>query len=328
MLFKTPTEFQEYISSSIEFEMKAIKPYLNAVCNSTIKNLLGSALLAKLIKAYDDNSNNANYKELLTYVRPVLANLAFEKYLPTAQVSISKGGVRISTNETNKTAFQWQIKDIRKSCLEMGNSAIEELLIYLESKSTATEFSDWSSAPGYTLFYELFLRKTEEFQKEYNINNSRRTFLSLVPMMREVEEFSIMPLIGSDFATELKTQIKANNVTANNKKAIALINKTIAYLTVSKATAIIPVRITADGLEVYSTGDRNTIDVINPASGEQLAHLKNNTESSGNTYLKVLNDLLYGAPDNYATWKNSSAYINPDTATDNSDQTDSSVVML
>src|SRR6056297_11486 len=155
MFLKSVDEIQQYIPVTASFTYQQIKPSIDRSITKHLEPLLGRALLEDLRKA--DNTIEASgdslsadtvsistsegsqtidcntlKRELITMIERALANLAFYHFIPQLQVQIETSGIHIVTNENRKSAFPWQISDLKKQYAETGFEVLDEILGFLE----------------------------------------------------------------------------------------------------------------------------------------------------------------------------------------------------
>lgn len=178
-LITSVTDIKEYVSINKNVDWESIKPYVLQAERKYIKSLLGEVL-------YDDYCTTTPAdNELLAYnlLKEASANLSWFLYLPLANVQVSDSGIAVQQGDNFKAADWWQIRDLRKSFLEAGFNAIDEALKIMEANEA--DFSPWETTEGYTIFKQLFVKRAETFNRWFNINNSRQTFLALRPYLLE-----------------------------------------------------------------------------------------------------------------------------------------------
>lgn len=309
MLFKNVSEIKQYIPANAEFEFQNVSPYIQRQGEEIlIRKYLGDTLYSNLDNAYKNNTLSPKMKELLDKVRMPLANYALLKYLPLSQINITKQGTRITSTDRDKPAFEWQVDKVRAACNEAVYEGIELLLLYLENNKSEPEFASWTTSSGYTQLSDRLIRNADEFDAIYSIGASRRTFHALRNCIREAEETRLLPLLGKDFIDELKSQLAANTLSANNNNAFNLACRTLAFSAIAIATARLPVYLSADGMQIISSSDRAAFNLLTPVELERVALVKSEAEVTAAARLQDLSNLLYDNPDNFLTWKSSSAF--------------------
>jgi hypothetical protein len=330
MLFETSDEVKEYLPQNAEFDFEALSPFIKRQGEPRlIKKHLGKVLYDKLAKAYEDNVLTDAMETLLDKVRYPLANYAYLKWLPSSTLVSGKGGISRTESEKTKTPYEYQMIALENACHEAAFDGIEDLLLFLEENIDETEYADWKTSDAYTVFKNCFINTAEDFSGVYGIGSSRRTFLAMYEIMVETEETRLQGVLGKDFYTELKNEIKGTGLSTANAKLLKLIQRATANLTVAKAAVRLPVRITADGFQLISTSDRMTLKVFSQAETDRLSAIITDANEAGEKYLKELEEFIYENIDDYETFKDSATYVDPDSdAAEPWDQTDNGAVLL
>ena len=125
MIFKKDdiTEFKNALTITAELNMADL---YSSIVNKGQDELLipkglGSALFALLDAAYNSSDTTpVRFEKILAKCQYIVANYAYMRYLPQAQVLISKEGVRITKSVKTSTAFEWQINQLTE---ELSKSA-------------------------------------------------------------------------------------------------------------------------------------------------------------------------------------------------------------
>jgi hypothetical protein len=316
-LFKTIDEIKKYVSANLSSNIKTLLPDINQAEETYIKKYLGKEQYDALLTAYTaataDSPLSAIHQNLLEKCQMPLANLAYADFSIIGQVDMSDEGIRIVTDDSHKTAFQWQINDLRNDYfLKKGFNGLEALLSFLEENKDA--YPTWKGSSAYTQFKEYFINSAAEFNKYYRINESRLTFLALETVMRTVEDFKIRPALSDTFFDEIKTAIKSGAALSDDhKKVMTYIVPAVAHLTIAAAIDDLSVEFIGNAFVInqYSTGQAS--NTKSTAQAELLGNKQKQAKQKGETYLKDLKDYLnkVAAADKYASYFNSESYTAP-----------------
>ena len=208
-----------------------------------IRRYTGKTLFDKLVSTKNTPSGTVDvYSELLSVAQGIVINRSMMQYIPEGQLDISENGIRISTSETKKTAFEWQIAKLEKRYLDTANEKIEELLDLLFNN----DVSEWKTSKIFKNIRSNFVNSAYQFNKYFNIDESHRLFISLVPDIEYTERVYILSALGEVFFNELKVKILAGeDILPLNPDAIKtahfelfrLIRAAVVYLTVLHATS-------------------------------------------------------------------------------------------
>ncbi|PSR53913.1 hypothetical protein AHMF7605_10480 [Adhaeribacter arboris] len=292
-LIKTIEEFQKWVGVNESTSLEAVMGDILLVEDEVIVKYLGRNFYEEYEEKYQAGGLNDLENKLLDKLQLAISNLAQESYLDLNQVQISDGGIHINSSETRKTAFQWQINNLRRGFLRKGYNGLERALNLLEDNIDAEEFATWSESPVATVFQQYFINTAQEFSKYYNIYDSRLTYLALLPILKKEERFLIEPVLGAGLFEEIKEQIKDRDLSPENKILLEeFIRPALAHLVVAHALAEEGFRLTPDGIELTF----GRFDELNKEkaseSASQLNRKIRNAHQDGQAYLVKLRNYL------------------------------------
>lgn len=175
--------------------------------------------------------------EALCYLQQSVALFTWLKIIPTldAQHDASGRSRRIGENETGLTALE-QYKD-EANILRMAYEAVDALIESLDRNG----FEFWTSSPKYKLRAGLLVRSKEHFDEYYMIG-SHRLFLTLLPMIREVQSSAVVPVVGR----QLLDRMLSGDV--DLKQISELAERAVCLLTMKKAVERLPVEVLPEGI--------------------------------------------------------------------------------
>ena len=290
-LIKTTEELKENVPINGSFTYDNVLPYVNEVERDFIIPVISRPQYIVLHAAYNAGTATAKQLELLSLLQIAISNFAFMLYIPTGQIQISDSGIHIISNETKKTAFEWQIRGAQRRFLNAGFAAIEPVYEFLEENKA--EFPVWVASSAFSFFKESFINTAKDFTLYVDkMNNSRRMFMAVKSSIRRVEEFVIKNTIGIPLYTVLKAQILVGTISEDNKILLGYIKPAVAHL--AFAQSIIDMALTIDeyGISVYNTNATLSVDAIGPASSELLNNLLVSNNAAGEGYLDQLRRFL------------------------------------
>jgi len=314
LLITTKEELLAYLPINVSFHFNLVKPFLLHVQREEIIPLLSQAEFDNLVEHYQGSTPNADKQTLLETVQSALAPLAFERAIPHLNVQVSSSGIHISTNEDKKTAFQWQIDELRHSYLSIGYKALDQMLVYLEEKKAV--FTDWAGSESFTELKGHFIQSAAEFNEIVHIEQSRRMFLYLKPIMARVEETYIAGITSHPLFEEIKAELKGT-VSEANAKLLPFIRTAVAHLTIARAVTELSAKLDFRGLTQYdNTGSRETMHNRKAVELNMLTAFKTSHFEEGKSRLAELDDYLQANADAYPLFKSSDNYVDPATAED------------
>jgi hypothetical protein len=323
MFFKDIIDYKKYVSVTASFKFDEMKIYLNDVDSSVLKKHLGATFLSELQTLFNNESSaedlESPFKEIVEMLRISSAHLALEKWVPFGQVSISQSGINITSSDTTKTAWEWQVRDIQARCNETGFNALEDALEYLEKNIEEEEFDSYKTSDEFKENNSLFVSSAKEFCRHYSLFSvARHNFYRIRSVIKTVEYFDIKSVILPDYFDSLKDTLKAGEAFEPIDQTIVdMIRPAVVYLTVSKAINELAVSINENGLVIFdNVGGRQTTKSNKQASDSILARIAHNAEVTGRTYLKSLANYLEKHKDQYDLFTNDSLYVDPADETD------------
>ena len=303
-LFSTIAELKKYVSVNSDIELESIEGKVFDAARKYITDWLGSVTYNNLVTAYAAASLTTEQAALLPYVQRALANFSLFEYTAVGSIQFQETGIMRIETENDKTAYKYQINELKKSLIETGFDSLELMLEFLEENEG--DYSDWVSSDGYTMNKEFFINSSKDFKKAYYIFKGRYTFDILRNLMDDLECFSILPCIGQPYFDELKSEILAKSVTTENKIALKIIQKAVAHFTINEGVKRDWVVLTPEGVQVRSLlGDQSLLSKPNASTNPVHKKLEQSSEM-GNRHLSKLKELLVGNTDypTFNTWRN------------------------
>lgn len=253
---------------------------------------------------------NGTPSVLLDAVLRAVAPLAYGLDLPMLNIKISDVGVGQTSTDNFTPAPRWAYLQLREMLFDKGAAALEELLILLNEDKP--EGVTWSIPDT----FNTIIKTGKDFTTFYPIYQPYRTFESLRPVVKLVTDEAIVPAIGDTFLTALLAKA---NPSSDEKAAILLIKKCVAQLTIAKAAAMLPVRISADGWTValLQNNEQNN-QGHSQAPAIQMQAMTDTAKASGEGYLQSLVSLLNAKASSqlFAEYFTSDLYKAPTTVTE------------
>ena len=308
ILFKDKTELKPYFPFNVNTELSVLEPYLERAGEEFISRFIGKDQYNDILAQYIAEPGTPLDQEdidLVHQIRKPLVNYAALLAVPFLQVNVGAGGVTRRKTQTDDAAFSWTIEDLKLSASDMANQGIENLLEFLHTN--IANYPIYAADPLYSSRLKLFVSSAAVFNQHYNISNEFRTFQAMLPIMARIEKQFIESLLGSTFYDELKTELAADSVSANNQKVIENIQPAVCQLTISKAITQLSVKIDERGITVHEGTDKKSFKKV-PAQAAYLDQLKRETWQDGQHFLQNLKDFMDANANDYASYKASSSY--------------------
>ena len=177
-------------------------------------------------------------EEALTYLRQAVALFTWLKIIPTLDAQHDENGRsrRLGENEKGLTALQ-EWKD-EQNILRLAYEAVDALI----ETMTIHHHQYWLDSPKYSMRKSLLVRNKEEFDEYYNIG-SHRLFVTLLPMLREIQQGSVAPIVGSDRMRQL---VGGDSLLESILGDTA--RRALVLLTMEKAIRRLPVEVMPEGI--------------------------------------------------------------------------------
>ena len=288
----------------------AMLPDFEGVQKKYIVPILGKDLYNTIES--EATTNPSEPSDLLKLVLRAVAPLGYFSDLAMVSTQITDMGVGTVSSEHFVNAQRWQFLQLKENLEDKGCAALEELITWLYEDS-ATEDITWTVSDG----FNTIIKTGKEFNQYFTIYQPYRTFESLRPIVKKIEDEEVRPLIGDTFFEYLRDNTEPS---ADEKTIIQLIKKAIAYLTIKSASELLPVRISADGFTVLLTHNPDANNQGHQqAPAVQMSVLATRCEESGRGYLQTLIDTLNtkASTELFPTFFASSYYTAPKVAGNN-----------
>jgi hypothetical protein len=313
MLIKKIQTVQEFVNSAASLTLDQLKSPIQDAEEAFIVPVLGRELYDDLCTAYEPVSSalSGPGKLLLPYLQKAISFFAMALWVPEGMVKVDGDGIHIVSNDTMKTAFQWQTDKLELNYLNKGYNAIESLYAYLERNKD--DFPTWTSSTAYSESRELFVPNAYLFNAHFYINGSRRLFMRLRPTIKKVEDFYIKATLGEEYFNELKATIAVADPVEEDQIVILYIRNALTQLAIAKAVKEGLLDVNADGvfINIFNSGTQ----VKQPVEGEYRYQYAHTCHQDGENYLTQLRKYL----NKNASLAEYTTYFNSDTWTDPSD---------
>ncbi|MEL6971565.1 MAG: DUF6712 family protein [Bacteroidota bacterium] len=234
-IYATDDDFHRHLGKAVSdnLSISQLAPMILGAAEKYIIPWVGQTLWDNLVSGVDDEDLTPEETILLPYVQRSLAWFTIHEYRNVGEVTVSDVGYMRQETETQKTAYQNQVNNHSRYSIEIAYQALEVMLTHMES-ATAGTYTDWEGTDENARNREAFINTARDFQIAYSTRISRFVMETMRGLMIDVEEFSMVPLLGTPFFEELKTAIDDKTVTAVQKTLIKKVQKAIAAFTVEE----------------------------------------------------------------------------------------------
>jgi hypothetical protein len=230
-----------------------LMPSIRSAERVYIKQEIGAELYAELVDYLEDDDHEwtDEQTELLTLLRDALASFSVYLFAPIHQVQVDSQGIRIVTSDDRKTAFAWQVGDMREAVLELGEGALENALEYLEEHQD--DFPTWTSSPAYTKFTNTLIRTSMELNDATGIVVNRRLFRRLKNTIMRIERDQVKAVTGKALYDALLEMVKDNDVVGVYADILSYLRPAIGYTALAEMIIGIHVKTMNGGITVLSS---------------------------------------------------------------------------
>jgi hypothetical protein len=280
---------KKHLTMSPQFDFLKLGPFTKRAERKYIKSLIGSAQLSDIIEhVYDENAGTP-IDEVKLLLEEAAAHYCLLIAIPFLELSISNLGFKKTTTTNSENADWKDMRDLKRYLLETANEAIDDAVEIMEDN--ATDFNSWKTSDLFTVFKKNIIRHTREFQKSFDINNSRKTFLSLQAPMYEVEEQYLLPMLGQctlDFIKEVSIDEKVIRVQELSRLAVGA-------LTVAKVAITGKFLFTSTSFQVRTDElpwEKSKLEL----SADALENLRADRQNAGQEFLKKIKTIVVANP--------------------------------
>ena len=332
-IISTIGEVKNYISLAGTFKFDKLSPHIDRVLRTYILKLLGRELLDEISDAYDAALRNLEskvpnekaslsdtgkqyslmeekYWELMQYLQDAVCNISYMNCIAQMQTTMSNEGIRLAVNDNQKTAFQWQIDDLKFQLATDGYGALNNLLVYLENNIDS--FPSWESSESYAEQKKYFVESADLFNNAYYISNNRMTYLTLRYIMQRVELFEVKRIIGVEVFVKLK-EAQKNGYTVKERILMenflipGIVLLTVAKGIVERAIEVSDIGVQANLYTYYvslkDSRKKSQYDVERNAMVDQL-------NADGNEFLQEARKYIDANADEFGVVNDASSIVN------------------
>jgi hypothetical protein len=300
------SQIQAVSTINVSNKLEAWQPYLDEAQLTFIEPVIGKELIDAVSEhAFGSGSGGSKYDALLTLIPKPLILYALYLGIDEMAVSISGSGVQVVQSDNHKMAPQYLLMNLKERWISRAHKNMDILLAYLDKNKA--DFSEYISMDS-----GLLIRSTDEFNDEIDIKGSRRVFLVLKPVIRNIQKKYIIPTISQELYEELVNDMQSSSgVSDDNKDLLNLIRPALAHLTMARALQEISLDILDWG--IFATAE-NTFDnpigkqVINKA---RIGIMLDACQADGDAELKALQEFLdkNASADKYEAYFTSDKYL-------------------
>lgn len=300
MLFKDSNKLKEYTEFT-EVNFASVALTIRQVEDAYLVDVLGDELYNSLNIAYNlastEGSLNIAQQKLLDKCRMLIGPYVAYNYAPKSDVQLSDAGARRAETAQLKTAYAYQLQNLREQKLREAEQAAEALLRFLDLNKV--DYPEWVSSIAFEAYTSLFIRNGRDFNALVTTASPYRNYWAWRYKMEEVEQQNIREALGDAMFNDLKAKAKAGTLTDTEKTLLFPLRKAIAYFTISFAVPFHAVRMDSGGITVVNIrGGVQETDNRAPAADNQLSNVIRNSADAGGVWLQnAINFILTNPTD-------------------------------
>lgn len=296
-----------------------LNPYIRQASRRFILPYVGAELYDDIADMIEDNdAMSPEQAEFTERLRDAVAYCAIMTALAKKKTVVaSMGAVSNIAKEGTTGSTLWEFRTTLWSVAQDADRCVDELLDYLEAQVRAGEvyFDLWKDSEAYTIGKADLFRTTADFQAFQNINSSRRTYLAMLPILKQATKSHLIPILGQDQYDELVEGLRDNDLSAEELLLLERVRAALAAWAVFYATQKMALLPDQDGFRIISNADAIDQRAYSAeVTQSAIERIRAGAEQDARTNTADLQAFLAENADDYITWKDSTA--NPDNNTD------------
>ena len=244
--------------------------------------IIGPEPVQALAEFYDGDfvDGDTAMPEALAHLQQAVALFTWLKIIPTLDAQHDGTGRqrRLGENEKGLTALQ-EYKDER-NILQMAYEAVDALIEVMDRE----EFEFWTESRKYRLRKGLLIQSKEEFDEYYTIG-SHRLFVTLLPIIREVQGAQVAPVLGRYMPQLLAYEDR--DITDLLREPAC---RAVALLTMQKAIERLPVEVIPEG--VVQIQQSQPVNSRLKAEQAARAAVAKSLGTDADRYIQTLQDMV------------------------------------
>lgn len=306
---------QHYSGVNKSMAWDELEPSIRQCTEKFVIPFIGEELYADLAEKFQDDAlATSAQRQAVQHLQDCIAFYAIYHILPEKTgVLASMGVVQNNASDGSATPLsQWSWKSKRADALANGDFFLEKTLSFLEKQviDEVPYFDLYKNSTAYKNKTSGFFRRTADLDDYLNIQNSRRTFVSLIRYVREVENEYIRPLLCDALFATMTDPDTANSPTAAVKDLLQSLKKAAAFLGLFEAIPHHRVLIESDGFRFVSESDGYDRKEAQRTEEQSyvITDLRQKSEEKGRKALAEALKILRNNEDTFPTWTSSPCY--------------------
>lgn len=308
-VIRTKAELNTHFKFDSTIEVSTIDNHLLTVEDDYILPIFGQTFFDEIVTAYESVSPTDKQKALILHTQQCITELAAWMAIDDFNVSFSASGLAVIHDKQNGVvpASKARTEKLKYSLHRRGLKSIDRTINYLEIYKS--DFATWTDSSEYANSKTRFINTAADFNAFCGHNLSRFLFIKVQAFMDKVEEQSILKTTCQGLFDELKTQIAADTVTAENEIILRRIKFTVANLAFSNAILPLGIRVDGFGLTMFNNTGSGTHVGREQPENSLITEMIRRAETDGQHWLNNLSDYLKNNADTYPLYKASSCFV-------------------
>lgn len=197
-----------------------------------------------------------------------LAHMTAYLAVPDLDLNITTHGLVVRKDENTAPASQARVLNFRLSQLQKAMSGFDKLLTWLEANKAT--YTDWAAGEGYTELKQGFVNTTAQFNEYVEINKSRYLFMRLRPFRTKIERTELKGVLGSALYDEIKAQIVADTLNADNQALMEMIREGVSCRAITQGIVGLNLQVNEQGWLVHGIQESTSMNMKRPTDPDQI----------------------------------------------------------
>lgn len=280
MLITDIYEVQEYASVSSDLDIRALTPHLRRATKRFLTTYLGDEFMEELEAGYKTRSWSDELEKAHGLACAVLVPASLYYYINVGGASIDNSGIYYAKNGQRWNLGEGEREKLACTYLDESLDNLDELLSYVDRQG----FASYTSSAARKKERNSLVRSAETVRNIFEVTHPRVTFRALREAITYEEEARVKHIMQGYYNTLLNIE----NPTGTDAELLAIAQRAIVYLAVSRALLTRTVKLTSEGLQVL-IGNKNQISASENARIEASAR---EYKKSGEERLEALIEKL------------------------------------
>jgi len=298
LLIREIAELKHFIGSTAGSSYEDYAYYLRSATEEHLIAQVGRSFYDELVKLYEGKAND----EAVYHAQAVIAFFGARKAIPALAVMVNSKGITRKEGTAEKSAYQYQVRDLENSYQRSGYESMEKLLDYLEAHKEEKKYRKFHASAYASYDDDLFVPNTAACQQIIDIHGQRQIFVQLLPHLREAQQ-RLSRELGDTFYEELFRQWKKKEFARHYEALIPFLRKSIANLAYAEYMSSRMTQFSSEGFRDPVGRATDDIKAVAAAADNRVGALIDFYRSNGEAYLTDLHRILREHPKRYPLYE-------------------------